>query len=212
MRSFPVRWWCFLLLCAMGMPVQSAVHLYDDEQMQLLADNNPNYGFSENGLWLHADISNVSHTDEWVFSLNFSQLDKVDFYVVVDNQVIAQSHQGKFQPEQHFRIPVFNTALPIGVEAELFIRVQSSSSALIAPVYVTSQTKQIIISQVDNLLWGFFYGGLMILALYNFVLFLGSRELSLVGYVTYISAVLIWQFVWGGHLHFFFPVARSLRK
>ena len=234
MRSFPVRWWCFLLLCAMGMPVQSAVHLYDDEQMQLLADNfsvyrenreqltigevlklrhefiyqadnNPNYGFSENGLWLHADISNVSHTDEWVFSLNFSQLDKVDFYVVVDNQVIAQSHQGKFQPEQHFRIPVFNTALPIGVEAELFIRVQSSSSALIAPVYVTSQTKQIIISQVDNLLWGFFYGGLMILALYNFVLFLGSRELSLVGYVTYISAVLIWQFVWGGHLHFFFP-------
>ena len=234
MRSFPVRWWCFLLLCAMGMPVQSAVHLYDDEQMQLLADNfsvyrenreqltigevlklrhefiyqadnNPNYGFSENGLWLHADISNLSHTDEWVFSLNFSQLDKVDFYVVVDNQVIDQSHQGKFQPEQHFRIPVFNTALPIGVEAELFIRVQSSSSALIAPVYVTSQTKQIIISQVDNLLWGFFYGGLMILALYNFVLFLGSRELSLVGYVTYISAVLIWQFVWGGHLHFFFP-------
>ena len=86
MRSFPVRWWCFLLLCAMGMPVQSAVHLYDDEQMQLLADNfsvyrenreqltigevlklrhefiyqadnNPNYGFSENGLWLHADRS-----------------------------------------------------------------------------------------------------------------------------------------------------------
>ena len=221
MRSFPVRWWCFLLLCAMGMPVQSAVHLYDDEQMQLLADNfavyrenreqltigevlklrhefiyqadnNPNYGFSENGLWLHADISNVSHTDEWVFSLNFSQLDKVDFYVVVNNQVIDQSHQGKFQPEQHFRIPVFNTALPIGVEAELFIRVQSSSSALIAPVYVTSQTKQTIISQVDNLLWGFFYGGLMILALYNFVLFLGSRELSLIGYVTYISAVLIW--------------------
>lgn len=234
MRSFPVIGWCLLLLCIIGLPVQGAVHLYDEEQMQLLADNfsvyrekreqltigevqklrhefiyqaddNPNYGFSDNGLWLHAEIANLSHTDEWVFALNFSQLDKVDFYIVQNGHVIDQSHQGKFQPEQHFRIPVFATSLPIGLEAELFVRIQSSSSALIAPVYVTSQSRQTIISQVDNLLWGFFYGGLLILALYNFVLFLGSRELSLIGYVTYIAAVLIWQIVWGGHLHFFFP-------
>lgn len=55
-------------------------------------DNNFNYGFSENGFWLYVDIFNVLYIDEWVFLFNFSQFDKVDFYVVVDNQVIDQSY------------------------------------------------------------------------------------------------------------------------
>ena len=176
MRSFPFRWWCFLLLWAMGMPVQSAVHLYDDEQMQLLADNfsvyrenreqltigevlklrhefiyqadnNPNYGFSDKGLWLHAELSNLSHNTDWVFSLNFSQLDTVDFYLVINNEVVSQSHQGKLQREQLYRVPTFNTSIPIGEEAELFIRVQSDSSSLIAPIYVMSETAEIRITQ-----------------------------------------------------------------
>ncbi|WP_229680920.1 hybrid sensor histidine kinase/response regulator [Alteromonas lipolytica] len=226
------------MLCWLCTPAYAAVHLYDGEQTQLLADNfaiqhetggaftirdimkrrhdftyqadnNPNYGFSDKGLWLHTELSNLSNNEDWAFSLNFSQLDKVDFYLVVDDEVIAQSHQGKLQPEQVYRIPLFKATIPIGEKAELFIRVQSNSSSLIVPIYVMSEASEIVISQIDNLAWGLFYGGLFILAIYNLVLFLGSREQSLIGYVAYILTVLLWQFVWGGHITFFFPETLS---
>ena len=220
------------------MPVSAGVHLYDGKQTQLLADNfaiqfeeattytigdilkrtheftyqpdnNPNYGFSDRGLWLHTKLSNLSHNSDWVFSLNFSQLDTVDFYLVIGGGIVDQSHQGKLQPEQRFRIPLFKTTIPVGEEADLYIRVQSDSSSLIAPIYVMSEESQVSISQVDNLAWGLFYGGLFILAIYNLVLFIGSREQSLLAYVAYIVTVLVWQFVWCGHINFFFPATLS---
>ncbi|NVK56351.1 MAG: response regulator [Alteromonadaceae bacterium] len=232
MVKFPYRWW-LVLLAIVAMPLRADVHLYGGEQTQLLADsfaiqfetdspytisdvlnrrheftyqadNNPNYGFTNKGLWLHANLSNVSNNTNWVFSLNFSQLDKVDFYLVIDDQVVAQSHQGKLQSEQLYRVPTFETEIPVGQEAELLLRIQSDSSSLIAPIYVMSEKSEVRISQIDNLIWGLFYGGLFILAVYNLVLYLGSREQSLIAYVTYIITVLIWQFVWGGHIDFFF--------
>lgn len=231
--NFTIRWW-LLLTCLLSLPLQASVYLQNDNQMHLIADDfaiyhetksshqikeiiklrhefiyqadsNPNYGFSDKGLWLHTELSNASDNSHWVFSLNFSQLDKVDFYLVIDNRVINQSHQGKLQSEQMYRVPTFETEIPTGEDAELFIRIQSNSSSLIAPIYIMSQSTEVRVSQVDNLLWGLFYGGLFILAVYNLVLFIGSKEKSLVGYVAYIVAVLVWQFVWGGHLQFYFP-------
>ena len=141
-----IRW--LLLLTWLSLPAHAGVHLYDGEQTQLLADNfaiqheqsspftisdilkrrhefiyqadnNPNYGFSDKGLWLYAELSNLSHNTDWVFSLNFSQLDTVDFYLVINNEVVSQSHQGKLQREQLYRVPTFNTSISIGEEAEI---------------------------------------------------------------------------------------------
>ncbi|WP_414829504.1 7TM diverse intracellular signaling domain-containing protein [Alteromonas sp. H39] len=162
--------------------------------------SNPNFGFRENGLWLRVSLSNVSEVSDWVLTINFSQLDKVDFYLV-DDGIIKQSHQGKAQTEQIFRIPTMRISLPDTDAVDLYIRVESNSSSLIVPLEI--KPEQIHSQQVqwDNLLWGLFYGGLIILAIYNLVLYFGVREPSLLAYVGYISAVVLWQFVWGGHIH-----------
>ena len=62
--------------------------------------DNPNFGFRNNGMWLLTSVANVSNDKHWVFSINFSQLDSVDFYLVQNGKVIKQSHQGKAQKEQ----------------------------------------------------------------------------------------------------------------
>ena len=49
---------------------------------------NPNFGFRDTGMWLLTSVVNVSNEKSWVFSINFSQLDSVDFYVVQDGKVI----------------------------------------------------------------------------------------------------------------------------
>ena len=165
---------------------------------------NPNFGFRENGLWLLTSVANVSSESNWVFTINFSQLDSVDFYLVQNGKVIKQSHQGKAQKEQRFRVPTFNVDLQDSVPFDLYVRIESHSSSLIAPLKVQSAPSHSSAFQVDSLVWGLFYGGLLILAVYNLALYFGVRENSLLAYVGYILAVVLWQFVWGGHTHLAF--------
>lgn len=96
--------------------------------------DNPNFGFRNNGMWLLTSVTNVSNDKHWVFSINFSQLDSVDFYLVKDGKVISQSHQGKAQKEQRFRVPTFRVELPNSDPVDLYIRIESHSSSLIAPL------------------------------------------------------------------------------
>ncbi len=166
--------------------------------------HNPNFGFRNNGMWLLTSVANVSNETNWVFSINFSQLDNVDFYLVQDGKVLAQSHQGKAQKEQRFRVPTFRVELLDSKPADLYIRIESQSSSLIAPLRIQAEPVHNLAYQVDSLLWGLFYGGLLILAIYNLVLFFGVREKSLLAYVGYIFAVILWQFVWGGHTQLLF--------
>ena len=166
--------------------------------------DNPNFGFHNNGMWLLTSVANVSNDKHWVFSVNFSQLDSVDFYLVQNGKVIKQSHQGKAQKEQRFRVPTFRVELPDSDPVDLYIRIESRSSSLITPLRIQAEPLHSSYSQMDSLLWGFFYGGLLILAIYNLALFFGVREKSLIAYVGYIAAVILWQFVWGGHTHLLF--------
>jgi two-component system sensor histidine kinase BarA len=175
------------------------------QEFRWKGENSPNFGFSEHGLWLKAKFTHFTDNQIWVVDLNFSQLDKVDFYLVSDNQVIQKLQQGKLRHNQQYRIPVFKADIPSGQPIELFMRVESDSSSLIVPVSIRSESSHAQTMLLDSIIWGLFYGGLSILALYNLALFFGVRESSLLAYCGYICTVLVWQFVWGGHIHLMQP-------
>ena len=165
------------------------------------ADENPNYGFDTTGVWLYTTITNITDTGKWVLDLGFTQLDKVDIYLLVNGQIIVRTHQGKTRLNQLYRFPTIKTTLPYAQTVELFLRLESRNSSLVAPIDIQSHDNFERTNFFDNLVWGLFYGGLLILAIYNLMLYVGLRENSLIAYVGYISAILIWQFVWGGHLN-----------
>ena len=175
-----------------------------------LGDNNPNYGFSNNGLWLMVQFTHFTDNQNWVIDVNYSQLTMVDFYIIADDQIIAKKQQGSRRAGQRHRIPIFETSIPPNKPIELYIRVQSDRSPLIVPVSIRSQTNYSNVMLTDSILWGLFYGGLIILVFYNLVLFFSMREISLFVYCGYISTVLIWQFVWGGHIHWLTSSATTL--
>lgn len=170
---------------------------------------NPNYGFSEHGVWLYTTLSNVTTTDKWAVSVAFSQLDNVDMYLLQDGQIIASSFQGKLGMQSHYRLPVMKAELPYAQTVELFVRLQSQHSSLVAPISIMSSSSHEMQNFYDSLLWGLFYGGLIILAIYNLVVYFALREISLLAYVGYICTVLVWQFVWGGHANMILPQGLS---
>ena len=177
------------------------------EQFEWNAIENPNYGFSKRGLWLQATFSNVTDTNKWVIDMAFSQLDKVDFYLVANDRLIAQSRQGKLRSSQQYRLPTIKAELPFATQVDLYVRLESTSSSLIAPIFIQSETTHTRMTFFDNLVWGLFYGGLIVLAIYSSVLYPANKESSMVAYVGYIMSVLLWQFTWGGHIQMIFPNA-----
>jgi two-component system sensor histidine kinase BarA len=163
--------------------------------------DNPNYGFSDKGVWLHTTISNVTDNSEWVIDVAYTQLEKVDMYVLLDNQVVAQTNQGKFRTNPSYRFPTLKLDLAYAQTFDLFVRIEGQQSALISPIDISTRTQHEKINFFDNLIWGLFYGGLIMLALYNLTLYVSFKENSLIAYAGYILSVIVWQFVWGGHLH-----------
>jgi two-component system sensor histidine kinase BarA len=167
--------------------------------------NNPNYGLFDKGMWLHTTISNVTENKEWVIDVAFTQIEKVDIYVMLDNEVLGHTSHGKIRQNPKYRFPTLKVVLPYAETVDLFVRVESDRSSLVAPVDIQTYDHHQKINFYDNLIWGLFYGGLLMLAVYNIILYLGLRENSLLAYVGYIFSVLLWQFVWGGHLHLLMP-------
>jgi two-component system sensor histidine kinase BarA len=167
--------------------------------------NNPNYGFNEQGIWLHTTISNVTDNTNWVIELAFTQLEKVDFYVLLNNEVLAHSAQGKMRPNPNYRLPTLMLTLPYAQSVDLYVRLESQQTAMLAPIEILTQTKHQKMSFYDNLIWGLFYGGLIMLALYNLTLYIGKEENSVLLYIGLVFSVIIWQFVWGGQAHLLMP-------
>ena len=136
--------------------------------------SNPNFGFQNSAVWILSSVTNVSNTSDWVFTINFSQLDKVDFYLIQNGKLLAQSRQGKVQLEQQFRVPTLRAKIDSASPVDLYIRVESQSSSIIVPLRAQAAEHHNRYFQLDSLLWGVFYGGLLILAIYNLVLYIGA--------------------------------------
>ena len=174
------------------------------------ASVNPNYGYSGKGVWLHATINNVTDVEKWVIDVAFTQLEKVDIYLLLGDEVLSQTSQGKFRPDPRYRFPTLKFNMPYAQTIDLYVRIESRRSTLIAPVDIQTFDLHERINFYDNLIWGLFYGGLITLAFYNLILFIGLKENSLLAYVGYIFSVVIWQFVWGGHFHLLMPSTINL--
>ncbi|MFT2089650.1 7TM diverse intracellular signaling domain-containing protein [Paraglaciecola sp. 2405UD69-4] len=160
-----------------------------------------NYGFSSSGVWLYTTLNNVTDVNEWVIDLGYAQLDKVDIYAISEDKLIAQTSQGKLRASAKQRFPTLELSLPYAKPVELFIRLESQHSSLIAPIDIQTAEKHADALFFDNLFWGVFYGGMLMLALYNLMLFIWIKDRSLFTFIGYTAAIVVWQFIWGGHAH-----------
>nr|WP_278252754.1 hybrid sensor histidine kinase/response regulator [Alteromonas sp. 5E99-2] len=173
-------------------------------------DNNANFGLSKQGLWLRVTIDNLSQLNQFAVSLNFSQIDYVDFYIQRENGSVTTSKQGKSQGEQGFRMPAVLFSSNPGDSINLYLRVQSDSSPLIVPTFFQSIDTFSFAAQLDTIIWGAFYGALLILAVYNLALYYNVRHISILCYIAYIGTIIFWQFVWGGHIQLIFTDGQPL--
>jgi len=159
----------------------------------------PNYGFNPAGVWLYGDVINLAKGNNWVINVNFSQLDQVDFYLVSNGEVLDAVSGGRNQSKHFYRTPTFTAMLENERSYQIYLFVKANRIPIIAPIRVMSEQQHQQETLLDYLIWGVFYGALLVIALYCIAVLFDKRELSALVLFTLVCLVFLWQMVWSGH-------------
>lgn len=178
-----------------------SIDLFRSRQPRLLYQEYqyPNIGFQEHSVWMFTRLENKSDFKKWFVNVNFTQLPHVDAYLYRGNELIYASKAGNKDNQNHYRLPTFELELETDLTYGLYLRVKAERIPIIAPIFISDASTHAYRTSVDSMVWGAFYGGLFILALYALSVVYAKRELSAAILFLQVCLVSLWQLVWSGH-------------
>lgn len=172
-----------------GNPEFSAVEGYGD---------NINFGYSGSAYWLRVVLNTAGYRagDEWFLETGFSTLDSVMLYVPDAQGGWLEFSTGDRLPFSErplaHRNFVFPLVLPAGQTVPVYLRVASEGSLTVP---VTLWRGHAFYNHSQNIYAAFsvYYGMLLALGLYNFLLFISLRDKTFLAYVAFVTCMAIGQ-------------------
>ncbi|MEJ2600415.1 MAG: 7TM-DISM domain-containing protein, partial [Anaerolineales bacterium] len=141
----------------------------------------PNFGFQKAVYWVRFRVrSQAEQNRNWVLELNFINMHYVDLYLPsADGSSYLVKESGVLRPYKNRDIPyrrmAFNLDIPPGSEQNVYLRFQSESSMTL-PLILWSRSAFTNYMLVDQLIFGIFFGAMIIMALYNLLLWYLIRQ------------------------------------
>jgi signal transduction histidine kinase len=138
-----------------------------------------NFGINNKIVWLKYDVINKSGENTRYFSINNSSLDKLDIYLVQNEQMVDHQGGGRFQGIQDRLIPSKNLVFEIQLEQDelytIYMRIESVNKKVILATISDLQSVHFQI-QKENLFFGIFTGVLFGLLFYNLFLYFSIKD------------------------------------
>lgn len=185
------------------------------------------FGFNANPVWLRCAINNPRpDLEDFYLEIGYSHLDQIALYVPDENGDYAVREAGDKKPyhEREFDHHnfIFNISQAPGTKT-YYVRIQTTSSLSIPiSIYNENSLKKKLIT--EYLLYGMFYGTILVMILYNLFVFISTRDPCYFAYVIFLIACLLttlslnglgYKLVWpnspllAGSVPFFLPVANA---
>ncbi len=163
-----------------------------------------NFGFQASPLWVRIIVQNRSEAEELLYlDIDFPPLDDIAFYEtsaeskrVIAHYISGDSHALSARPIRA-RNHIFPFSLPGNGTRVLYLRVQTTSVLAILPSVVTPDEFRIISSK-ESLVFGFFYGMVLIMVAYSLGQFFILRDRIFALYAAYIFSLGFFLFVYNG--------------
>jgi len=166
----------------------------------------PNYGFSDSVFWVRFSVTNRSGIDDWFLNVAYPPLDSIVLYEKDgEGKWIKRETGDKFRfshREIDHREFLFPIRLVPGETRQFYFRFESQGSNQF-PLYLVSQRTLYEQDRDESLLFGIYYGIVIILALYNFVLFFVLKEPGFIYYFLYITGYGIVMLILNGFAYQF---------
>lgn len=155
-----------------------------------------NQGYSDSTWWLKFQIENKGSQPDWLIEISYAVLDYVDVFIEdSDGDVIRHSMGDKLpfetRPIAHRFFVVPLSILP-SEAVTVYVKTLTSSSVQV-PITVWDRDTFNASEIGRSLLHGIYYGGLLIIAIYNVLIFFALRERNYLYYVGYVLAMLVFM-------------------
>jgi signal transduction histidine kinase/DNA-binding response OmpR family regulator len=154
-------------------------------------EDEPGFGFTGSVYWVKLTVQNqLDEPVDWFLDLGYPLLDSVDLYVLSDDGTFTHQHQGDRQPFAARPLDFRNIVFPLTEGPNdgrtYLVRIESSSSMSL-PLQFWRPDRFFEFSIKEELLFGVYYGALLIMLVYNGLQFVFFRDRSYLFYVLFFA-------------------------
>ncbi|WP_323843818.1 diguanylate cyclase [Microbulbifer magnicolonia] len=159
-------------------------------RLQAWSEPSANFGYSRSAYWVAFTLRNpTGQPQSLLIRQDYPLIDYLDFWAQDDSgswQSIATGDRRPFASRPlALRDFVFPVSLPPQSERTFYLRYASQGSLNIG-LSVSSETAYLSQLEVEQLLMGIYYGGFLVLVIYNLFLFMAVRDRAYVYYMGYV--------------------------
>ncbi|MFD0752018.1 7TM diverse intracellular signaling domain-containing protein [Mucilaginibacter calamicampi] len=147
----------------------------------------PNLQLSKSSFWLKFTVTNKSDADHLLLWAEYPMLNTCDFYYPVNGVYKVKNFSDrKIFAERKYKHQDFVIDIDLAKDstATYYLKV-ASTEQIILPLILGTPQKVAESTLTKNLLWGILMGLLIVMVLYNFFVFISTRDVSYLYYVLY---------------------------
>jgi signal transduction histidine kinase len=154
----------------------------------------PNFGFTSSVLWVRFTIKvPEGNKTQWYLEVGYPLLDNIKLYIPERNGTYTVKEGGDSMPFDHREVEYQKFVFSLKNEPGLYtyyLNVETTSSLSI-PLAVLSEEKLLSEMNRHQMLYGIFYGSLIIMILFNLLLAIYTRDYTYYYYVLYIISFIM---------------------
>ena len=177
-----------------------------DSKFEKLTTENTDLGFTNDNFWLKFSLKNKSNKElKYFVETSRPIVDYADFYKISANKKIEIQHSGDHIPFNkrsfNHRKTIFKLNLNPNETATYYIHLKSDGEVINAPVIVRSADNLISNTSFEQIIFGFFYGMILIASILYFFFYYAMKEKVFLFYSIYVVFIGLLQFSLDGYFH-----------
>lgn len=172
-----------------------------------------NLGITQSTYWIKTTLNypnmypNEAPVKTWYLELGRANIDIVELFKPEFDgtyQVITADMRTPYKDKNILHV---NSIIPItmmlGQEQTLYLKIKNETS-LYLPVTLWTPDEFIKSAAIEEFLYGLFYGGMLILVIYNIFIYFSVKDISYLYYVLYLAGIILFELLESGHgmIHF----------
>ncbi len=169
-----------------------------------------NYSYDEREYWLRFRLQpkDLGSQEKYILELAYPLLDQIDVFELHNGEVVELYVSGDQYPFEQRPIIHKHFLFPYQAKTEasdFYLRIKTNSSIQV-PMSIWTESEFWQIDKMYTYMDGVFFGGILILMLYNFFIFTSVKDRAYLYYVLYMACLLLVQAANRGvGFHLFWP-------
>lgn len=181
----------------MGTEFTSLENLLSNPELaafQVLPNQNTNLGFTDHQYWVKFDLSNNTSESQTLYLETARPItDLADLYFLENGKIQKVIKNGDMMPFEEREIKHRKLLFPITLlsnsTTQFYLHLQSDGEVINLPLTLHDGTSLIESTFTDQLVFGVFYGILLLAALTYLFFYFGIKEKSFILYVSYVVSI-----------------------